>query len=87
MTRALKPSTVLCRTKLRKPWSGPHYIDDTLWYYIEDKGICTVHEETARPDAEVATSVVTLSWKILCAAVDRYGKFKRAEALAKKEGK
>ena len=66
------------------PARSPHRIDDTAWFYEERIGVCVVAQVFVHlgGGTHTATRQVTVSWKAMCKAVDRY---RRAKAKRRKK--
>ena len=60
------------------PARAPRRIDNLSWFYEERRGLCIVAETHIHvgEHPRVVTRQVTVSWKALCTAVDRYRKAK-----------
>jgi hypothetical protein len=76
----LKPLTENTKSE-RFPARSPRRIDNLSWFYEERKGLFVVAETRLHLDGErVVTRQVTIPWRLLCNAVDRY---RRAKAKRK----
>ena len=66
-------STSTERTQNEKfPATSPRSIDSMAWFYEERKGLCIVAQTHHHQLNSILTRQVTVPWKTLCTAVDRY---------------